>query len=178
MLSSNYNYAAGFDWGVKFHCGLWVPWAALCVESNVNPHLLIWSTTYTHLVLYNIHASKPVNYLINLLNRNAALLIAIHYQLLYLVFDWYDNSHEQVTIRLIKFLADWVGYAVCLLCKHWICLIARAIFYNDPPPIPVTQPDPLKSTFLFSFPHLHAATTNRTTKHLSPGINYPYKSEN
>ena len=61
--------------------------------------------------------SKPVNYLINRVYSNAAFLIAVHYQLLYLVFDWYDNSYKWVTCKLVKFLADkgnllWVGYAV------------------------------------------------------------------
>ena len=54
----------------------------------------------------NIHASKPVNYLINLLCSNAALWIVVHYPLLYLVFDWYDNSHKWVTSKFVKFLAD------------------------------------------------------------------------
>ena len=43
-------------------------------------------------------------------------------------------------------------------------------------PIPHTQPDPPRSTFLFPCPDLPAATANRTTKHLKPGINYRYKS--
>ena len=50
--------------------------------------------------------SKPVNYLINRVYSDAALLIAVHYQLLYLVFDWYDNSYKWVTCKLVKFLAD------------------------------------------------------------------------
>ena len=96
-------------------------WAALCVDSNVHPHSLIWSTTYTRLVLCNSVAKKPPNYLISLWYCNAALLIAVHYQLLYLVFDWYDNSHKWVMCKLVKFLADkgnllWVGYAV-YACK-------------------------------------------------------------
>ena len=53
------------------------------------PHSLIWSTTYTGLVLRNIHASKPVNYLISLWYCNAPLLIAV---LPYLVFDWYPSG--------------------------------------------------------------------------------------
>ena len=59
-----------------------IHWAALCVDSNVNLFSLIWSITDTHMVLCNIHASKPVNWLINLLYYNAALLNAVHYQLL------------------------------------------------------------------------------------------------
>ena len=44
---------------------------------------------------------------VSLLNRNAALLIAVHYQLLYLVFDWYNNSYKWVTCKLVlKFLAN------------------------------------------------------------------------
>ena len=58
-----------------------IHWAALCVDSNVNLFSLILSITDTHMVLCNFHASKPVNCLINLLYCNAALLIAVHYQL-------------------------------------------------------------------------------------------------
>ena len=43
-------------------------------------------------------------------------------------------------------------------------------------PIPHTQPDPPRSTFLFPLPDLPAATANRTTTHLKPGINDRYKS--
>ena len=57
--------------------------AALCVDSNVNLFSLTRSITDTHLVPCNVHASKPINCLINLqLYCNAALLIAVHYQLL------------------------------------------------------------------------------------------------
>ena len=57
--------------------------AALCVDSNVNLFSLIRSITDTYLVLCIVHASKPINCLINLqLYCNAALLIAVHYQLL------------------------------------------------------------------------------------------------
>ena len=83
-----------------------IHWAALCVDSNVNPHSLMRSTTYTHLVLCNIHASKPVNYSIDLLYSDVALLIAVHYQLLYLLFDWYDKNHKWITCKLVKILAD------------------------------------------------------------------------
>ena len=55
-------------------------WAALCVDSNVNLVSLILSTTDTHLVLCNIHASNPVNFLINLRYCNAALLNVVQCQ--------------------------------------------------------------------------------------------------
>ena len=106
-----------FQLGCGIYLQIVIHWAALCVDSNVNPHSLMWSTTYAHLTLRNIHASKHVNYLINLLYSNAALLIAVHYPLQYLVFDWYDNRHKWVTCNFVRFLADngnllWVGYAV------------------------------------------------------------------
>ena len=59
---------------ITLSMGLWnsiMHWAALCEDSNVNLVSLILSTTDTHLVLCNIHASNPVNFLINLMQYNA-----------------------------------------------------------------------------------------------------------
>ena len=57
-------------------------------------------------MLCNIHASKPVNNSIDLLYSDVALLIAVHYQLLYLLFDWYDKNHKWIMCKLVKILAD------------------------------------------------------------------------
>ena len=62
--------------------------AALCIHSIVNLVSLILSTIDTHLALCNIHASNPVNFLINLGYCNAALLNAVQCRLLCLVFGW------------------------------------------------------------------------------------------
>ena len=57
------------------------------------PLSLILSITDTHLVLCCVHASNPLNCVINQLGCNAAFQIVVHYQLLSLVFDWKVNSH-------------------------------------------------------------------------------------
>ena len=49
-------------------------------QQNVNRLSLILSFTDKNLILCKFHASKLVNCLTNLWDRNAALLIAVHYQ--------------------------------------------------------------------------------------------------
>ena len=74
---------------ITLSMGLWnsiMHWAALCVDSNVNRVSLILSTTDTHIILCNTHASNPVDCLINLGYCNAALLNTVQSQLLFLVF--------------------------------------------------------------------------------------------
>ena len=57
--------------------------------------------------------------------------------------------------------------SVILLYKLWICLIAHGIFCNNPPR------DPTYPTWSskISLPPPTVATSNRSTKHLKPGIN-------
>ena len=76
---------------ITLSMGLWnsiMHWAALCEDSNVNLVSLILSTTDTHLLLFHIHASNPVNFLINPGYCNAALLNAVQCELLCLVLGW------------------------------------------------------------------------------------------
>ena len=79
-----YNYAAtgrGYNnplnGAVEFNYALG---CIVCVDSTVNIISLIQSTTDTHPVLCNIHASNHVNCLINLGYCNAALLNAVQCQ--------------------------------------------------------------------------------------------------